>query len=130
MTPGSHIERLSWLPGKTLLFGGLLAGALSIFPQHSKMLFVGWSACVLGIVAAHIVGRFIPNQEQAIARALLETLVRPAFPLMCCVAVAVSVPVQEARVFATALVVFFLTMLTIDRAVFVASLGRGGSIVS
>lgn len=113
-----------------MLYGGLLAAALIAFPQYAKLLLVGWTACLLGICAARFVGSFLPEPGQALQRSLLETLVRPAFPLFGCVAVAVSVPNEQAKIFAASLVAFFLTMLTFDRLMFVASLPPNESLTS
>ncbi len=121
MTDARQTTGLFWLPC-TILFGGLLGGALLLLPLHARLICIGWGACAAGIFAARLVGRFFPNREQAVQRALVETMVRPVFPLVGCVAVAVSLPVDEARVFAASLLVFFLTMLTFDRLMFVVQL--------
>ena len=129
VTPGSQTKSFSWLPS-TMLYGGILVAALIAFPQYLKLLAVGWVACLLGILSARYVGGFLPDPGQAVQRALLETLVRPAFPLFGCVAVALSVPHDEAKIFAASLVAFFLTMLTFDRLMFVASMPTNKSLTS
>jgi hypothetical protein len=113
-----------------MLFGGLLAAALLLVPPYRKLMFVSWLACLLGILAARLVGSFLPQPEHLLPRALLEMLVRPAFPLASCIAAAVSLPMDQARVFAASLVVFFSIMLMVDRFLFVASLPRDHSLLT
>lgn len=125
--PGSQTKRLSWLPS-VMLFGGLIVVALLLFPQHGRLLWAGWGSCVLGFAVAKTLGGFLPGPDQAMNRALLETMVRPFFPLMACVAATVGLARSEAKVFAIGLVAFFLAMLMIDRTLWLMNLSRGRSL--
>ena len=113
-----------------MLFGGLLAAALLLVSEHRLLVTGAWVVSALGCVGARLVGSLLPRTDQAIHRALLESLIRPALPLVVCVAVSFRLPADDARTFALSLIAFFLIMLAMDRLMFVANLPDNQPLVS